>query len=120
MSPRKKQEPPIEPVEEAMEQEPIGQEAAAEEELRQGDETVFDAFMRHQKHAAEETRLALEALIPDGFRVHSREAKRAFKRSFKVVLADLSARLEAMDVDDAEEDEPPSTTGKTKVRVEVS
>ena len=89
-----------------------------EELLRDEDETILDAFVRYQRKAAEEGRLAVDALIPEDFKVHGREAKRAFKRSFKVLLEGIVERLE---VQEEESSEPPvSSTGKTKVKVEVS
>lgn len=88
-----------------------------DEVLRDEDETVMDAFLRYQRRALDESKLAMDALIPEGFKEHGREAKRAFKKSFKVLLQEIAERIEI-----PEEDEParPSTTGKTKVKVEVS
>ncbi len=97
---------------------PKAKEAGLEEEeqLRQEGESVLDAFVRYQRLAAEEGRMALAALIPEGFKVHGREAKRNFKKSFKVLLEGIAERLEV-----PEEEEPPvSTTGKAKVKVEVN
>lgn len=89
-----------------------------EEMLRDDDETVIDAFVRHQQEAAREAKLAMEALIPEGTRHHGKAAKRAFRKAFKVVLTELSERLEFAEED--EDDDRPSTTGPTKVKVEVS
>ncbi len=89
-----------------------------EERLREEEESVFDAFLRYQRQAAKETKLAFDALIPEGFKVHRREAKRAFKKSFKVLLEAIAERI---DVPEEEEEEAkPRTTGKAKVKVEVS
>lgn len=98
-------------------EQPVGAEEQLHEEetLRQEGEKVLEAFLRYQRKAAEETRLAFESLIPEGFRTHSREAKRAFKKSFKVLLQELAERLEP-----EEEEGGASTTGKTKVKVEVN
>ena len=87
-----------------------------EEMLLNEGESVIDAFVRHQKEAAQEAKMAFEALIPEGTRVHGKAAKRAFRRAFKVVLEELAERMEF-----AEDDEDhPSTTGPNKVKIEVS
>jgi hypothetical protein len=90
-----------------------------DEELRSPEETVMDAFVRHQKDAAKEAKMAFEALVPDGFKAHGREAKKAFKRGVKVVLEEIAAHLEAPEDEEAAE-QPPSTTGPNKVKVEVN
>ncbi|MBN2472851.1 MAG: hypothetical protein JXN59_19155 [Anaerolineae bacterium] len=98
--------------------ETLHEEPMMEEEmlLNEG-ESVIDAFVRHQKEAAHEAKLAFEALVPEGTRVHGKAAKRAFRKAFKVVLEEISERLEfAEDEDDA----PPSSTGPNKVKIEVS
>jgi hypothetical protein len=92
-----------------------------EEQLRAEGETVADAFVRYQKRAVEEARLALEALIPPDFKLHGREAKRAFRKAFKVVLEEMAARLEFPEDEETEEEAPrASTTGKAKIKVEVN
>jgi hypothetical protein len=93
-------------------------QAAQEEPLRQEGESVMEAFVRYQRKAFDESCQAIEALIPEGFKVHSREARRAFLMSLKVVAESLAEKFEQ--AAEAAEEEPPSTTGKTKVRVEVS
>ncbi len=100
-----------EPMEEAVE--------AEESMLREESEGVVEAFVRYQCEAARETRLAFRALIPEGTRSHGKAAKRAFRKAFKVVLQDLAQRLELPEEEDIP-GRPPSTTGKAKVRVEVS
>jgi hypothetical protein len=99
--------------------EPVVEPMEEEEPLRQENEGILDAFVRYQRKAMDEGCLAVQALIPPEFRAHGREAKRAFKRSFKVLLDEIAARIEEAE---AEEETPqrPSTTGKTKVKVEVS
>ncbi len=94
-------------------------EEMEQEILRDEGESMVDAFVRYQKTAAEEAKLALDALIPPDFKVHGREAKRNFKKAFKVVLEEMAARLEFPE-EEAEEAPRTSTTGKTKVKVEVS
>ncbi len=89
-----------------------------EEILREEGESVLDAFVRYQREAAKEGRKAIEAFIPPDVRAHGREAKRNFRRAFKVLLEGIAERIEL-----PEEDEgipPVSSTGKTKVKVEVT
>jgi hypothetical protein len=85
--------------------------------LREEGESVPQAFLRHQKQACEEANEALAALIPEGFREHGRVAKREFLLSFKVILQGLADKVEAVA---AAEEDRPDTTGKTKIKVEVS
>ena len=99
-----------EPVVEPMEEEP----------LRSDEEGVLDAFVRYQRKAVEESVLAVDALIPEGFREHGREARRAFKRSFKVLLTEIASHIETADEPAASGARRPKTTGKAKVKVEVS
>lgn len=103
-----------EPIMEEMEME------NADEVLRDDNESVVDAFVRYQRIAAQEAKLALDALIPDDFKVHGKEAKRSFRKAFKVVLAELAARVEAAEAADTSEEDRPSTTGQTKVKIEVN
>jgi len=49
----------------------------------------LQAFLNHQKRALEETGKALDALLPDGFKEHSREARREFLKGM-AVLADAA------------------------------
>jgi hypothetical protein len=84
----------------------------------------LEAFIEHQKKAAEETAKALNALIPPDFRTHGRAAKHEFLTSFKVLIEGVSAavdhELHKMHTNKSEGNDGPSTTGKTKVKVEVS
>jgi len=98
--------------------EPVVEPMEEEEPLLQEDEGILDAFVRYQRKAMDEGCLAIQALIPPEFREHGREAKRAFKRSFKVLLDEIAARIDA--TEEEETPQRPSTTGKTKVKVEVS
>jgi hypothetical protein len=94
----------------------------------------FAAFLEHQKKAIEETGKALDALLPPGFKEHSSEARRVFARGWKVLVDAAVVELEkaSKEVDkafkrtrqDAENAddvvaERPSSTGKTKVKVQV-
>lgn len=92
----------------------------------------FAIFLEHQKKALEETGKALDALLPPGFKEHSSEARREFARGWKVLVDAAVSELEkaSKEVDKAfkrtREDAPvdvtverPSSTGKTKVKVQV-
>lgn len=84
----------------------------------------FEEFLYHQRRALEETGRALESLLPEGFRKHGSEASKEFTRSFRVLVdAAMSEIKKGKDAegDDAEmgSDDGPSTTGKTKVKVQV-
>src|SRR5664279_262668 len=46
----------------------------------------FAEFLRHQQRAAEETGKALDALLPPGFKEHSKEARREFVSGMKVLF----------------------------------
>lgn len=88
--------------------------------------TAFETFLAHQKRALEETGKALEALLPEGFRVHGSNASKEFTKGFKVLVSAAMQELRKArksSGDDGEasetEDEPVSTTGKTKVRVNL-
>ncbi len=88
--------------------------------------TAFETFLAHQKRALEETGKALEALLPEGFRVHGSNASKEFTKGFKVLvnaaMQELrKARKSTGDEGNVSEteDEPVSTTGKTKVRVKL-
>jgi len=92
----------------------------------------FDAFVRHQKKAFEETSKALDALVPPGFKEHGTEARREFVKGVKVLVDAAISEMEKAsrdfeknfnrarpeDAADGEADRP-STTGATKVKVQV-
>ena len=80
-------------------------------------------FVAHQRKAAEETCAALAALVPPDFRTHSKEARKEFLMSFKVLADGIAATVdhEINRMRNAPESgSGPSTTGKTKVKIEVS
>lgn len=93
--------------------------------------TPFEEFLYHQRRALEETGKALESLLPEGFRTHSKEATKEFTKGFRVLMdaaideirkaSDQAAQAKAQGKtgDDSNNNEGPSTTGKTKVRVQV-
>lgn len=92
------------------------------EDLRQ----ALDRFLDHQKKAFEEAGKAVDALLPTGFKEHGNEARREFIKGFKVLVDSAINELEKASREfeksrnaESSGDEPPSTTGKTKVKVQV-
>ncbi len=85
---------------------------------------AFDTFVYHQRRALEETGKALESLLPEGFKVHSAEARKEFTKGFKALVDAALSELDKVSrrgqaETDEDEDDRPSTTGKTKVKVQV-
>jgi hypothetical protein len=82
---------------------------------------AFEDFLHHQRRALEETGKALEALLPEGFRKHGTEASKEFTKGFRVLVDAAMSELKKAksEVDDAPGSDGPSTTGRTKVKVEV-
>src|SRR5262245_29921934 len=99
------------------------------EETAQAARNLFDEFIQHEQRAFEETGAALESLIPPGFREHGREAAEEFVKGFRVLF---NAAANGVQVASKEFDkglnrvrpqgdggERPSSTGPTKVKVQV-
>jgi len=91
-------------------------------------ESPFEEFLYHQRRALEETGKALESLLPEGFRTHGSNASKEFTKGFRVLVdaavdemrkASSKHTSEEDAGDEGEDDTPPSSTGKTKVKVEV-
>lgn len=85
----------------------------------------FETFLFHQRRALEETGKALEALLPEGFREHGANATREFTKGLRVLMeaavdevkkASDKMKSDGSDSADADGD---STTGATKVKVQV-
>lgn len=111
-------------------QEPASSNQGAEnQEKVEG--TPFEQFVKHQRRALEETGKAIDTLLPPGFKEHSAEAGRQFVQGFKVLVDATIAELEKQSKEfDARRrqqqqqstgggDDRPSSTGRTKVKVEV-
>lgn len=85
----------------------------------------LETFIYHQRKALDEAGKALDALLPDGFKSHGSEAGKEFVKSFKVLVDAAITEIEkatsrVQDSDENGEDgDRPSTTGKTKVKVQV-
>ncbi len=85
-----------------------------------------ESFIYHQRRALEHTGKALEALLPEGFREHGTSASKEFIKSFQVLVDAAIGEIEKAttrveDAENAKDDgsDKPSTTGKTKVKVQV-
>ena len=90
--------------------------------------SAFDSFLEHQRRAFEETGKAVDALLPEGFKEHSAIARDEFRKGLKVLVDASIDELEKMtkvevkpsdDTDSSDDEDKPSTTGKTKVKVQV-
>ena len=99
----------------------------AEEPKEEPYRTPFGGFIYHQRLAAEKAIKALSSLVPPDFKQYSREAKKEYLLSFKVLIEGIADSIsrEMNRARGAQEPEdkgktPPSTTGKSKVKVEVS
>jgi len=96
------------------------------ETMEEGEDprSPFEEFLYHQRRALEETGRALESLLPDGFRKHGRQASQEFTKSFRVLVDAAMTEIkkgksETEDTDLGSDDDGPTTTGKTKVKVQV-
>jgi hypothetical protein len=93
------------------------------EPLEEDPKNPFETFIYHQRKALEETGKALEALLPEGFREHGGEAGREFVKGFKALvdaaITEIEKATNQPEGGSEDGDEPPSTTGKTKVKVQV-
>ncbi len=89
----------------------------------------FNQFLRHQQRAVEESAKALDALLPEGFKEHGKEAGREFVSGMKVLFdaavdglnkasQDFDRNFNRQRGQDDSEDRP-SSTGTTKVKVQV-
>ncbi len=111
-----------------MSDEPKFEQAAEQptQEQPEMERTPLAGFLHHQRKAAEAALKALGAFIPPDFRKYSREAREEYLKSFKVLIEGARATVEREMHRNKEEgnegDQPPrpSSTGKTKVKVEVN
>lgn len=112
-------------TDETKETPPVEEPTASTNEA-QADDSLVGQFVKHQRKAADEACKAVNALIPPDFRTHGRAAREEFLASFKVVLEGVGkmvdTELDKMRSAKASDDTSrgPSTTGKAKVKVEVS
>ncbi len=90
-------------------------------------QSSLNRFFHHQRKAADEAIKALCSLVPPDFRTHSRAAGKEYVESYKVLLNGL---VQALDREwnrmrggvrpESADSSGPSTTGKAKVKIEVS
>jgi hypothetical protein len=104
-------------------QEPENVNHNPETQDEESPKTPLESFVYHQRRALEETGKALEALLPEGFREHGSVAGKEFIRSFQILVDAAITEIEKATsrVEEVKEgdDDRPSTTGKTKVKVQV-
>ncbi len=82
----------------------------------------LEQFVEHQRKAMDETAKAIEALLPEGFVKHGKEAQREFIAGFKVLVDAAIGEMEKIakrNEPEEGDDDRPSSTGKTKVKVQV-
>jgi len=79
-------------------------------------------FLEHQRKALEETGKAIDSLLPPGFKEHSAEARKEAVKGWKVLMDAVIDEVERLrtQVERKVEDVEQSSTGKTKVKVEVA
>ena len=97
-----------------------------EESPEENPKNPVESFIYHQRRALEHTGKALEALLPEGFREHGTSASKEFIKSFQVLvdaaigeIEKATTRVEEVKDDKGDDNDKPSTTGKTKVKVQV-
>jgi hypothetical protein len=91
-------------------------------EMGEEPRSALETFLHHQRRAIEETGKALDALLPAGFKEHGSEATKEFVKGFRVLVDALIDEVEKASRkgdEEGEEAERPSTTGRTKVKVQV-
>ncbi len=90
----------------------------------------FSTFLHHEQRAFTETGKALEALLPPGFKEHSQEAGREFVSGVKVLFdaalegmqkasKDFEQNMNRQRSSGSDNGDHPSSTGATKVKVQV-
>jgi hypothetical protein len=98
------------------------------EKTESAEKSHFHKFLEHQSNAAQETVKALQGLLPPEFREHGRKAREEFLESFKVLIDGIQETVNhemdkakaAREKSDGGNNDGPSTTGKSKVKVEVT
>ncbi len=108
-----------------------GHSPEAEKETPEDLRKAFERFVDHQKKAFDEAGKAVDALLPTGFKEHGNEARREFIKGFKVLVDSAISELEkasrefekrreeVTEPSSGGEQPPPSTTGKTKVKIQL-
>lgn len=90
----------------------------AEEVQDRFEDTPFDEFLDHQRKAATEVGMALESLIPEGFREHGeaavKEAVEGYRRLFNTIIDEVVSSIEKVKL--AETAEVADKAKKTKAK----
>ncbi len=104
-------------------------EPNANREGGSAEEKPLRGFVNHQRKAYEEAVHAVGAFFPAEFKIHGRVARDEFLKSFKVLI-DGAAKMVDEELKRAQASKStgssdtggsgPSTTGKSKVKVDVS
>jgi hypothetical protein len=95
-----------------------------------GRKNPMGEFLKHQQRAAEETFKAVDALFPPGFKEHGEQAGREFVSGIKVLAdavidglqqasKDFDKNLKRERPTKSDDSDHPSSTGATKVKVQV-
>lgn len=96
-APRTKREPKAEPE---------SQPAVSVSELKPQLPPVFDTFIEHQRKAINETGLAIESLLPEAFKQHSKTAVKetveAYRELVNSVIDGVVESIEKMRIPDEE------------------
>jgi hypothetical protein len=87
----------------------------------------FEEFLFHQRRALEETGKAIEALFPERFVEHGKKAGTEFNTAMRALVDAVTDEIKkaaetartAKEEGAEDDDDDVSTTGKTKVRVQV-
>lgn len=82
----------------------------------------LEAFVEHQRRALDLTGKAIESLLPPAFVSNSKEAGKEFAAGFKVLADAAITELEKVakkTEKTSDDDDRPSTTGRSKVKVQV-
>lgn len=104
-----------------MRDDPLYPQDEPDENASEEAKSAFEEFAYHQRQALEAAGKAVSALFPQEFKNHGAKAWDEFRKSFQVLADRLKEMVEqAGEATKGGNDEPPSTTGKTKVRVELN
>jgi hypothetical protein len=107
----------------------VENELPSEDSTTETSRDPLRAFLHHQKRAVEESIKAVDALLPEGFKTHSKEAGAEFFKSFQVLVDAAAEGLEKVSEEldknfkrastASDKGDRPSTTGPNKVKVQV-
>ncbi len=103
--------------------ETVDEVKAQVEEVVEAAKGPLDEFIDHEREALREAGKAVEALLPEKFWTHGRKAIEEFASGVQVladaVITELEKVSKQIEKEAEEGAERPSTTGPTKIKVEV-